>query len=359
MEHGSTGSGARPATSPSRATHLPALPMLDLCAVVPGPAVGAAAGAEWCEVRGLDDGRAALVVGYAGSPRRPLDEVLRAEVLDRLGDGDLAGALARADAARLVCLALLDPATGRVQYGATGRPPLVVHPDGTAAPLPSSGTSFLGPEDVLLLYADSRTTSVDDDVLGSAAGVAFGGGRATEDLCCHLLDDLVTGGPDDRSLVLLAARRTPAPEPFDLTLPASAGSTGMILSAARDWLRLLGVSLRDRIAVDAVLHELCQNVVRHAYPALAQWRPLRARLTLAPTGVLETTVTDEGRWASGRERATAGFTLARAASDTLQVHFEPTGNRAVATHRVSREGPHVAGASATSLPSPRPAAGGW
>ncbi len=359
MDHEGNGAPAGHGPTPQRRTSLPALPMLDVCAVVPAAGTGSAG--AWCEVRGLDDGRAALMVGYADDPGSPGDAAVRAEVLDRVGSGDLGAALGRVDGLGRVCVALLDPGTGSMEYAASaGVSLLVARADGRADTLSGVGSSGTGPDDVLLLYlADVASAHPGDDpVLRSAGRVIRGGGRATEELCRHLLDELMTAGHDDLGLVLLAARRTPAPEPFDLTLPATSGSTGMVLSAARDWLRLLGVSLRDRIAVDTVLYELCQDVVRQTSPIPAQQRSLRTRLTLAPTGVLETSVSDEGRWPARDGRATAGLALARAASDTLDLHAEPSGNRAVATHRVSREGPHIARAARTGR-TPRPAAGDW
>jgi hypothetical protein len=347
MDHGSTSAGTRL----PRSTYLPALPRVDVCAVV--PAAGAGPATEWCEVRGLADGRAALTVGYADGPAAH-DDSLRTAVLDHLGSADLAGAVERVAGSGQVCAVLLDPGTGTVEYAATGGLSLlVVRPDGRPSALATPGSSAIGPDDVLLLYVDGTAAAHDDDpVLRSAGRVALGGGRATEQLCCHLLDELVTGLSGERGLVLLAARRTPAPEPFDVTLPATAGSTGLILSAARDWLRLLGVSLRDRMAVDTVLYELCQDVVRHVDPAPAPYRSLRTQLRLAPTGVLETSVTDRGRRSSGDRRTNDRLALASAASDTLQVFSAPSGNRAVATHRVCREGPHVARA-ATPRGNPR------
>lgn len=354
MEHGSTSAETSRGTRLPRSTYLPALPRVDVCAVVPG--AGARPATQWCEVRGLDDGRAALMVGYADEPVAH-DDRLRNAVMDHLGRGDLTGAVERVAGAGQVCAALLDPGTGTVEFTATERLSLLlVRPDGRPGALSAHGSATLGPDDVLLLYVDGHApTHHDDPVLRSVGRVALGGGRATEELCCHLLDELVTGRSGERGLVLLAARRTPAPEPFDVTLPATSGSTGLILSAARDWLRLLGVSLRDRIAVDTVLYELCQDVVRYAAPAPAQHRSLRTQLRLASTGVLETSVTDEGRWSSGDRRTTAGLALASAASDTLQIFSAPSGHRAVATHRVSRDGPHVARA-ATPPGTPRPGA---
>ena len=141
--------------------------------------------------------------------------------------------------------------------------------------------------------------------------------------------------------MLLAARRTPALQPLEITLPARPGSTWTIRTAARDWLLEQGVSLRDRIVVDTVLRELCRTVVSGASSDRTRRGPMRARLDLSATGVLQTSVVDEGRRLPGPVATSAGLSLARAASDSLDVHVEDTGTRAVATHRVTREGPRV------------------
>lgn len=307
------------------------LPHLEVFAV--GGAPGMAARHAVIE---LDDGRVALCVGLFG--------------VEVTGGPDPSPApLQILHSLRRGVVVVVDPRDGGLEvHDRDGCPPLRVGLDGPV--------SVLGPaapeadELVLLFDAGARSEQVARALPAAVQGELPDTDRVTEELCHQVLRSPAAAEAGGE-LVLLAVRRTPPPQPFGVSGRTTSASLGHIRGEARDWLTEAGVGLIDRIAVDAVLRELCRNCSQHAYPTGTDG-PVHVALALT-AGVLRTSVTDEGRWRSDPEIVSRhrGLQLARAVSDSLDVRTGPDGTTVTATHRITRPG-------GPPLP-PRRAAGGW
>jgi serine phosphatase RsbU (regulator of sigma subunit)/anti-sigma regulatory factor (Ser/Thr protein kinase) len=215
------------------------------------------------------------------------------------------------------CYAVLDPATGLLEYACAGHPPpLVVRADGRvewleggrSTPLSPLGAHHrpdarvrLGEGDVVLMYTDGlverRRESLAEGFrrLEDAAGRA--GAGSTRALCDQVVSTLTGGtGSDDDVVVLclrLVARRSR--DAFRADLPARPESLSPMRAGARGWLERRGVPERQRRRAILALGETCANVVRHAYRDRPPG-PVRVRMELDGDGAVVVEVSDDGRW---------------------------------------------------------------
>ena len=188
------------------------------------------AGGDWYDAHGLGDGRIALVVGDVaghGVAASAAMGRLRTVLQERLTSGaELGEVMPALDAfarkvpetsAATVCVVVLEPATGRLEYCTAGHPPpLVVRPDGRSRYLPHSGAAPLSTTgqmaisaahvecgDLLLLFTDGllarpgRTPAASTVELGQVAADAAtsGVGRSPSgraDLVCQQALDMMT-----------------------------------------------------------------------------------------------------------------------------------------------------------------------
>lgn len=313
--------------------------------VLPGATIGArylvasqdqSAGGDWFSAVPLPDGSVALVVGdivghgvtasaAMGQLRTLLDEALRES-------GDLDHALGLADRmatrspvmrAATVCAAILNPATGAVQYATCGHPPpLIVDHDGHAAFLPTSGGGPLGTGSdltianstlaagaVLVLYSDGlveragKPHSAGMQQLAAVAGDAVadrimptGGAVSPADRVCQLGVELLTRqGYDDDITVLAAHRKDQVVAPLHLTAPARASELAGLCARATEWLGQHDASSHDMETIDLVVSELVANSIEHAFPPS---RPGHVHLdaSVSADGVLHLQVADDGTW---------------------------------------------------------------
>ena len=256
-------------------------------------------------------------------------------------EASLSAVLARADRfaagnadlrAATLCVAVLEPASGRLHYATCGHPPpLVAAPDGSARHLPATGgsplgigpvpagddagsraeigTAVLGPGEVLLLYTEglvkrpARTLGdgmadlevVAGDAAANPALAARGADTPAERVSYLTVELLARGGFYD-DVTTLAVWRQPEPyPPLDVELTATPGAVSGLRQALDDWLEVLGVAFGDRQLAELSASEAVTNAVEHAYPA---GRPGTVRLQAAvgADGYLEIRVSDRGRW---------------------------------------------------------------
>ena len=187
---------------------LPVAPALDVSATYLLAADDARAGGDWFDAIVRSDGTVALVVGDTvgqGIKASAVMGQLRAVLHERLlTDDSIPNALQSLDRyARLhpeshaatVCVVLVDPASGAIEYCTAGHPaPLVVAADGTSRYLEGSGAGplttesdyptshdTLGTDDVVLLFTDGLTERPGVSPAQSTADVAraatLGGGQ--------------------------------------------------------------------------------------------------------------------------------------------------------------------------------------
>lgn len=191
-------------------------------------------GGDWYDVLRLADGRVAITVGDVAGHGLPtaaamgqLRNAARAYLLDAAPPAVVlgrVGALARwvlpGQMATMV-LAVLDPATGEVEYATAGHlPPLVVRADGTAAwervlgsPLigllsgePASARVVLAPGDALLLLTDGVVERRGESLRVALDRAAAEVGRPATGTLGDLVDRLREPASEDDATVVLLAR---------------------------------------------------------------------------------------------------------------------------------------------------------
>jgi anti-anti-sigma factor len=337
------------------------------------------AGGDWFDAVPLGDGRVGLVVGdVVGSGTRASAVMgqLRAVMMELFLDGaELPEMLARLDrfvsrvpgaAASTVCLALLDPADGRLDYACCGHPPPLVLaadrqvrylPVGPGGPLGVAATTatplqtvWLNAGDVVLLYTDGlierpdRSLQEGLDLLRIVADDARTHGTrpmmaaATPDRVCELTVERMTRDGHTDDVTLLAVQRTGVrPMPFLADLPAFPGVLTPLRTELDDWLTSLGASEDDVLAIRFAVLEAVSNVIEHAYPDDAG--SVRVEGVLDAVGRICMTVADSGRWAippthpGNRGR---GLALIRGCMDTVEIDSGSTGTTVLMDRSLSR-----------------------
>ena len=313
--------------------NLPLLPSMRLSGSYHQASRAGSAGGDWYDAVSLGGGRLALVIGDAvghGVPAAGAMGRLRgalrataqhdpapAAVLHALDDfsagtGDVDGAA--------VFYGLLDAATGGFTYAAAGHPPpLLVHTDGSARPLPlvprpplgtvpgttaEEGHVQLGLGETLVLYSDGALAALGGQPAEGMRRLAEASHRAVvalDDDADLELAETVAGmlrgrfdRPDDVA-VLVAHRRATVTGPLELDLPALPSSLSGVRRRLGAWLASLGMGEQDRVGVLVAAGEACANSVEHAYPEGRDGR-VHVRAGVDVDGLLTVVVRDEGRW---------------------------------------------------------------
>ena len=334
---------------------LPALPRVDVAASYLLAGAHQSAGGDWFDCISRPDGTVALVVGdvvghgvAASAVMGQLRAVLGSALL---ASGDVEEALHELDryarahgggaAGATVCVASLDPATGRLQVASAGHPaPVVVPTSGEgwfvplvgSAPLASPGAGVDGwvgggrfaTDEVQLDHGDTVVLLTDGLVerpgrtpaestvevlnvmtdLCQGRGPVRGRARAVDHATLDGLEMLLreTGHHDD--VTVLAAQWTTPPPPLHVRVEATDEGSRTARHALVDWLDVLDIGVVDRVTVQHAAGELLDNVVAHAYDGAAAGRgELGLEAALEEGGTLRCRVLDDGTW---RERGGHG-----------------------------------------------------
>jgi anti-sigma regulatory factor (Ser/Thr protein kinase)/anti-anti-sigma regulatory factor len=335
------------------------------------------AGGDWYDAMGLADGRVALVVGDVaghGVSASAAMGRLRAVVEERLISGaDLGQVMLALDSfascvpeayAATVCVLVLDPRTGELEYCTAGHPPpLVVRPDGRshylrhsgAAPLATTGEMSVARDhvecgDLVLLYTDGllvrpgrsparSTVELGQVAADAAASVRQPGSPGVADRVCQQALEAMTrrSGYADDIAVLVAEVIQPS-VPLHLELAADAAAVPRVLDALATWLESLRVRELDHIVVQHAVDELVTNVVDHAYATARRPGRLTIDAQLLPTGEVEITFVDRGSWVPphGGHGRGHGLRMVRGMVDRLVVRGTEAGTVAIVRHRLSR-----------------------
>jgi len=347
-------------------TTVPLLPRVDVAAAYLVAGIEQAAGGDWFDAATLPDGRLALTVGDVvghGVEASAVMAQLRAVLSARLFEGaDLVTATGAVEAyaervsgafAATVCVALLDPSTGDLEYVTRGHPaPLVVN--GTSArllpatgdgPLGSrtvgrTGTARLAADEAVLLFTDGLVEKRDRPVLAGvedlqrSAVAAFRGatpgdggpGSAAVRISQRVPGDLVASGFTDDVTLLVAVRRA-APPPLHVTVPAEPTRLAQLRLAIDEWCTRLGLAHLDRNHLVLGVSETAANAVEHAYRDRAPGQPaglvtLDARID--DDAVVRVVVADQGRWRDPDPRpGERGRGFSMLATAGLQIAVDP------------------------------------
>jgi serine phosphatase RsbU (regulator of sigma subunit)/anti-sigma regulatory factor (Ser/Thr protein kinase)/anti-anti-sigma regulatory factor len=362
--------------------------------VLPGSRIAAeylmaeqAAGGDWFDAIGLDDGRVVLVVGDVvghGVGASVVMGELRAVFDERVRDGgDVVAALEMLDRrarrvtqarATTVCVAVLDPASGLVRYCTAGHPPpITIRPGEGATFLPVTGSRPLGAGepfqvaehrmdegDLLILYSNGlvsrpgrtpmRSTL---EVVTMAATVHEREAAVADDevplvqrVCSGMVEAAgLEGFVDD--ITVLAVQRVSSPPPLSLSVPAQSDVPRLVRHQLSEWLKPLGVSAIDETALQHSVSELVSNAVEHAYGPddPADRKTVELNACLAAGGVLDIVVADNGRWLDSDPLSDRGRGLAMVQGFCDEFHLErgPTGTKAHIRHHPHRPAQLLAG----------------
>ena len=369
---------------------LPVAPALDIAATYLLATDDARAGGDWFDAIVRADGTVALVVGdtvgqgvQASAVMGQLRAVLHGRLLsdepisESLRSLDRYARLHPESHAATVCVVVVDPASGDIEYCTAGHPPpLVVGGDGSTRFLPTSGAGPLTTEsdyptareridveDLVLLYTDGLTERPGmspaegaDDVARAAAWAALSAEgrdepveRRSVRVCERTLEVLTrrTGYSDD--ITLLSAHRTPAFPEYRTTIARSPDAVRVAREELDGWLASLQVALLDEFAVLHAVGELITNAVEHAYPLDdSRTDAVDLRAVVEPDGYLVCTVADRGRWSEGPPHPDRGRGLGMVSGlvDHLTIDRAESGTTARFRKRLTRTAEVLTGSRA-------------
>jgi serine phosphatase RsbU (regulator of sigma subunit)/anti-sigma regulatory factor (Ser/Thr protein kinase) len=373
---------------------VPVLPQVRLAAHYLVAEAELQAGGDWFDAVPLGGGRIALVVGdvvghgaEAAAAMARLQTILH-EALQR-PDADIAEAVRWLDAsaartpatrAATVCIAVLDPGAGTIEYVCRAHPPpLVCRPDGRTEYLPHTHGGPLGvrgvspapvtrkldPGDAVLLYTDGLIERPGETVRDGldrlarvAAAAVTGGGRTTPRMLADRLTTLAVeritrwGIHDDVTLLAAHVLREPV-APLVLDVRADAAELAGLREAVSDWLEPLGVRPTDALGVMLAVCEAATNVVEHAYVDRLPGR-LGVVADLDGNGAIRLTVDDDGTWrAPAGGPGGRGISLMRAVCDEMVIDSGGAGTSVAMT--VHPRHSTVVGRDEDGTPPPVPA----
>jgi serine phosphatase RsbU (regulator of sigma subunit)/anti-sigma regulatory factor (Ser/Thr protein kinase) len=350
---------------------LPAVPGAALAVRYLAAGEGLEAGGDWYEAIALPRGRIGLGIGdvvgrgvRAAAIMGQLRSALRAFAIDGDPPATVLARLARyaerLDDAALAtaAYAIVDPASGELQYGCAGHPPpLLVEPDGSSryleegrsAPLAAwpgvvyrDAVTHIEPGASLLLYTDGlverRRESLDvgfarlADTVAAAAGPSLG----PEEVCEQVLAGLLGETPTGDDVALLVLRRAPRPsQPLELVSPADPGELSGLRAAVRIWLAAAGADPEEAGDVTLACGEALANAVEHAYRDHEGGR-LELRLSPDGAGGIVLSIRDQGSWRPSRpvrDRG-RGLPLMRMLMDSVEVARTEGGTEVVMRRRI-------------------------
>ncbi len=264
-----------------------------------------------------------------------------------------------------VVVAILGLDDGDLEWVTAGHPPPVRMAAGrvpTFLPTPPSkplGTGGhhvthqdrLGPGDMIALYTNGLVYSEDQplpvgntrllDALAGAAAmpVALAGQPlASDQVCDQVIRQAFPRGATNDDAALLVATRSPPPEPFALHMAAVPQSLPIIRHLINQWLDGLGAGLMDHVGLGHAVVELAANVVAHAYLTVPAEPLIHVKAALREDGVVDLTVSDEGKWRSEPSRG-RGLMMAAGLADNIKVNRSPAGTSVTLTQRLTRAVP--------------------
>ena len=329
---------------------LPGIPGIGVAARYLPAATEAEVGGDWYDVIPIPGGRVGLVMGdvagkglMAASMVGRLRSALRAYALEGHDPATVVEQLNRlvfteledSQMATLLYL-VFDPAENTVRWVNAGHlSPLLLVGDGLAhyldggrsvplgvMPFPSFGEVSIRLEagGSVLLFTDGlveRPGSHIDDGLGLLAEVVRSGPSDPEELCDHVLRELVPpeGATDD--VALLALRNTPISERFRVEFPADPASLASMRTLLRRWLKHANGSDREIAEITTATGEAAANAIEHAGGSSSTPFEVMGRLDGLE---VEVAVRDYGSWRPERDDDQGrGLLLMRALMDDVQV----------------------------------------
>jgi PAS domain S-box-containing protein len=336
---------------------LPRLPGLEVAARYLPAASESEVGGDWYDVIAMPGGRVGLVMGdvagkglAAASMVGRLRSAMRAyaleghepaAVVDRLNQ--LVWSEVEDGQMTTLIYVVLDAWEGTVSWVNAGHlPPLAITNDGMASFLdgPSSvplgvmsypaykaATAEMPLGGTVLLYTDGiveRPGELLDLGLDRLAAAVRGERVGPEQLCDHVIDELVPVGGASDDVALLALRSPPLADSFSLELGSDPGELAAMRSLMRRWLRHGDGDEREIAEILTATGEAAANAIEHG-GAISGGPPFEVAGRLDGDEV-EITVRDRGSWRPGtRAEGGRGLVLMKALMDSVDVDPGPEG----------------------------------
>ncbi|MDM7853833.1 ATP-binding SpoIIE family protein phosphatase [Cellulomonas alba] len=341
---------------------VPVLPRLDIAATYLVAGREQAAGGDWFDAAIIPDGRVSLVVGdvvghgvAASAAMSQMRAVLASHLLDgesierSLASMDRYAQVAAQAFATTVCVVVLDPDTGELDYATRGHVgPLVVGPTGARNLEPTGGgplgvdatgsvqSARLGEDEAVVLFTDGLVERADRPLQAGLERVAAAAEQAVrgavmarhetasvaERLCLHVPWALDDGYVDD--VTMLVAARRPAVPDARLDIPAVPSRLASVRSWVSAWASAAGLDELESMVLVLAASEAAANSIEHGYGGAATGD---VRLELRLRGAAVTlTVADDGHWLSpARDVADRGRGLAMVSAGGARVTVDASG----------------------------------
>jgi len=330
---------------------LPRLPGLEVAARYQPAASESEVGGDWYDVIAMPGGQVGLVMGdvagkglAAASMVGRLRSAMRAYALEGHAPADVVDRLnqlvwSEVEDSHMTTMVyvVLDPLEGKVTWVNAGHlPPLAVTSDGMARFLEGASSVPLGVMSypayeasetemplggTVLLYTDGlveRPGELLDDGLDRLSAAVRGERVGPEELCDHVLEQLVPslGASDDVALLALCSPRLS--DSFRLELGSEPGELASLRALLRRWLRNVDGDETEIAEILTAVGEAAANAIEHG-GSIAGGPPFEVTGKLDGDDV-EIVIADSGGWREGRRsEGGRGLMLMRSLMDTVEV----------------------------------------
>jgi serine phosphatase RsbU (regulator of sigma subunit)/anti-sigma regulatory factor (Ser/Thr protein kinase) len=335
---------------------LPDLPGLKVAARYLPAADEAEVGGDWYDVLSVPGGGVGLVMGdvagkglAAASMVGRLRSALRAYAMEGHAPARVLEQLNRliwteAETSQMATLiyVVVDAAEGEVRWVNAGHPPaLLLDGDDRARYLEGGSSVPLGvlpfpdfeevavrmdPGGTVVLYTDGlveRPGEHIDQGLTRLADAVREAPSDPEQLCDHVLRELVPHGGTPDDVALLTLRAIPMTDRFRAEFPATPEALASMRGVLRRWLRHVGGDEQEIAEIVTACGEAATNAIEHA--GAGGGAPFEVNGRLEPEGV-QITVRDHGVWRAPRSGDQGrGLSLMRALMDSVEVTPTPEG----------------------------------
>jgi anti-sigma regulatory factor (Ser/Thr protein kinase) len=177
-----------------------------------------------------------------------------------------------------------------------------------------------------VLYTDGlveRPGEHIDEGLGRLAAVVQEAPIDPEQLCDHVLDELVPGGAAPDDVALLTLRTIPMTDRFRVEFPATPEALASMRGLMRRWLDHVGGDEQEIAEVVTACGEAATNAIEHAGAGGSAPFEISGRMDGRDVQI---TIRDYGAWRAPRTGDHGrGLSLMRALMDTVDVTPTPEG----------------------------------
>jgi anti-sigma regulatory factor (Ser/Thr protein kinase) len=237
---------------------------------------------------------------------------------------------------------VVDPVEGEVRWVNAGHPPPLLVNGGERPHYLEGGSSVplgvlpfpefeevavpMGPGGAVVLYTDGlveRPGEHIDDGLGRLVTAVLEAPVEPEQLCDHVLRELVPDGGTPDDVALLTLRTIPMTDRFRVEFPATPEALASMRALLRRWLRHVGGDEQELAEIVTACGEAATNAIEHAGAGGGAPFEISGQMERREVQI---TIRDYGAWRAPRAGDQGrGLSLMRALMDTVEVTPTPEG----------------------------------